>query len=78
MAVRKSLDCYCGPDDGRCPVCVVAIATRLRHDHPETLSVSMLKRRIPGITGREAMFLVEMSRGLLRDGSYVTHSPAHG
>jgi len=37
----------------------------MRHDHPETLSVSMLKRRIKGITGREAVYLVEVTKGLL-------------
>ncbi len=72
--IRRSLDCYCGPNDGWCPICVVAVATRMRHDHPETLSVSMLKRRIPGITGREAIYLVEATKGLLnpsRNGGYV-------
>jgi hypothetical protein len=43
----------------------------LRHDHPESLSVSLLKRRIPGITGHEAALLCEMSKLAL------TVSPAH-
>ncbi len=63
--VRRSTDCYCGPDGGLCPICVVTMAIRMRHDHPETLSVSMLKRRIKGITGREAVYLVEVTKGLL-------------
>ena len=65
MALRKNLDCYCGPDGGWCPICVVAAAMTMRHEHPETLSVSMLKRRIPGITGREAVYLVEATKGLI-------------
>ncbi len=65
MEIRRSLDCYCGPDDGWCPICVVAVAIRMRHDHPDSLSVSMLTRRIPRLTGREAIYLVEMSKGLL-------------
>ena len=64
MGVRKSLDCYCGPDGDWCPVCVVATAVKMRCDHPDSLSVSMLKRRISGITGREAVYLVEMSKRL--------------
>ena len=76
MGVRRSLDCYCGPDQGWCPICVVAVAIKMRTDHPQSLSVSMLKRRIPGITGREAVYLVEMSKGLLTNGGYVERSPA--
>ncbi len=72
--MTSSLDCYCGPDKGWCPICVVTMAIRMRHQHPETLSVSMLKRRITGITGREAIYLVEMSKGLL-NGHYVEPSP---
>ncbi|TEU01990.1 MAG: hypothetical protein E3J29_00230, partial [Dehalococcoidia bacterium] len=63
--MRPSPDCFC---DGRvpwCPPCVVGVATTMRHDHPETLSVSMLKRRIPGITGHEAALLVEATKGML-------------
>ena len=50
---------------------MVATATMLRHDHPDSLSIALLKRRIPGITGHEAALLVEMSKALLRV------SPAH-
>ena len=70
----NSLDCYCGPAGDQCPVCVVAMAVRMRHDHPDTLSVSMLKRRLRGITGREAVYLVEMSKalnGASHNGDYV-------
>jgi len=68
--VRRSTDCYCGPDGDWCPICVVTVAAKMRHEHPETLSVSMIKRRIPNITGREAVYLLEMSKGLL-NGRYV-------
>ena len=78
-----SPDCFC---DGRtpwCPVCVVATAVRMRLEHPETLSVSMLKRRIPGLMGREAAYLIEATRNMApkhnrRNGGYVTSSLARG
>lgn len=72
MAGPGSLDCYCA--DGTtpwCPPCTVAAAIMLRHDHPDSLSVALLKRRIPGITGHEAALLCEMSKHALRG------SPAH-
>ncbi len=83
QATATSPDCFC---DGRvpwCPICVVAVATRMRLDHLETLSVSMLRRRIPGLTGREAAYLVEATRNMKaqhnrRNGGYVEPSPAEG
>ena len=59
-----SLDCTCHNSD-LCVPCVVATATMLRHEHPDTLSVSLLRRRVHGISGYEAALLVEMSKGLL-------------
>jgi len=50
---------------------MVSAAIMLRHDHPSSLSVALLKRRIPGITGHEAALLCEMSKLALRG------SPAH-
>jgi len=49
-----------------CPPCVVRAAIQLRLEHPDTVSVSMLKRRIPGITGHEAALLVEATLRVLR------------
>ena len=65
--LRRSTDCYCGPDGGWCPICVVATAFKMRIDHPASLSVAMLKRRIPprSLTGREAVYLVEATKGLM-------------
>jgi len=66
MGARSNPDCYC---DGRlpwCPPCVVLVTMEMRRDHPDSLSVSMLKRRIPRITGHEAALLVEASRLTLR------------
>jgi len=34
----------------------------MRKEHPDTLSVGMLRRRLTGISGREAALLLEMSR----------------
>lgn len=67
-----SLDCFC-TNGGvpPCPPCIVATATMLRHDHPDSLSIALLKRRIRGITGHEAALLCEMSKLVLRI------SPAH-
>ncbi len=59
-----SLDCFCA-NGTLCPPCIVATATMLRHEHPDTLSIALLRRRIHGITGHEAALLVEMSKGLL-------------
>ena len=72
-------DCFCDGVAPWCPVCVVATAVRMRHDHPHSLSISMLRRRIPGITGREAAFLIEATRNLVtrRNGRYVERSPTH-
>ena len=61
-----SPDCFCDGTVPWCPPCVVAAAVRLRLEHPDTLSVSLLKRRIPGITGHEAALLVEATMRVLR------------
>ncbi len=58
-----SPDCYCS-NGTLCPPCIVSAAIMLHHDHPDSLSVSLLRRRIHGITGHEAMLLVEMSKAL--------------
>ena len=63
---RRSPDCFCDGKVPWCPACVVAIVVQMRRDHPDTLSISMLKRRIPRITGHEAALLVEASRLTLR------------
>lgn len=65
--MRPSLDCFCDGAVPWCPPCVVSAATVLRHEHLETLSVSMLKRRIPNITGHEAALLVEATKRMLTD-----------
>jgi len=39
----------------------------MRLDHPETLNISMIRRRIPGIDGYAAALMVEASRWLLTD-----------
>ena len=44
---------------------MVAVVMTMRRDHPDSLSVSMLKRRIPRLTGHEAALLVEASRLVL-------------
>jgi hypothetical protein len=43
----------------------------LCHDHPNSLSISLLKRRIRGITGHEAVLLLEFTKRL------PSVSPAH-
>ncbi len=58
-------DCIC---DGRtpwCAVCVVSFTAMMAFDHPDTLSPSMLKRRLGrSITGREASLLIEFAKRL--------------
>lgn len=60
-------DCICDGIAPWCSVCVVQAAAQMRREHPESLTVSMLRRRIPApsLTGREASYLVEMSKCLL-------------
>jgi len=43
---------------------LVRAAAILAQAHPQTLSISMLKRRIPALTGREAAILLEAMRRL--------------
>lgn len=59
---RPRIDCTC---DGRypyCAPCVLAHAITMRIAHPATLSVGMLKRRLPQLTGREAAIVLEASK----------------
>ena len=58
----RLIDCTCDGLAPYCPPCLVTIAFSLRRDHPDSLSVSMLKRRIPRLGGREAAILLEASR----------------
>jgi hypothetical protein len=60
-------DCYCREPGSppRCPPCITSAAAQMRRDHPDTLSVSMLKRRLPDVTPHEAALLLEASRWVL-------------
>jgi len=58
----RPLDCICDGLMPFCPACLVLCACALRQAHPATLSVAILKRRIPGITGHEAALLLEASK----------------
>lgn len=58
----RPLDCICDGRGRTCAVCLVLSACSLRVDHPDSLSIGMLKRRIPGISGREAAILLEASK----------------
>ena len=55
-------DCICDGKVPWCAPCVVSAAARMRRDHPDTLSVSMLKRRIPRLSGRVAAVLLEATK----------------
>ena len=59
---RPSPDCTCDGVAPYCPPCLVASAMVMRREHPGTLSVSMLKRRIPQLSGREAALMLEFSK----------------
>lgn len=61
LRARRRIDCFCH-NGVLCPPCVVALAVAFRIAHPTTLSVAMLRRRIPGITGHEAVLLVEATK----------------
>ena len=58
----RLIDCTCDGVAPLCPPCVVTIAVVMRRDHPDSLSVSMLKRRIPRLGGREAAILLEATK----------------
>ena len=59
-------DCTCDGKAPLCPPCLMGLALVMRFDHPDTLSVSMMKRRIPRITGREAALLIEATKYIAR------------
>lgn len=59
---RLPLDCICDGHFPLCAVCLLKTACALRLQHPATLSVAMLKRRVGDITGREAAILLEASK----------------
>ena len=63
--MRASLDCICAKgQQPYCAMCVWAIAVKMRYDHPETLSPSMLRRRVPKLDGYVAAILVEATAAL--------------
>lgn len=62
MRPHQPLDCYCDGKYPLCAVCLIKTACALRLQHPQTLSIAMLKRRIGDVTGREAAILLEASK----------------
>ncbi len=73
--MRRTPDCICAKgQEPWCHVCTVAIAIQMRGEHPDTLSVSMLQRRIPKLDGHVAAVLVEATKriGTRPNGVYVT------
>ncbi len=71
----QTQDCICAKGQKPyCPVCVVAIAVALRYEHPDSLSPSMIRRRVPGLDGYVAAVLVEFTKriGTRPNGVYVT------
>lgn len=57
-------DCTCDGKAPWCPTCVLGVVVLMWSEHPESLSVGMLKRRIPRLSGREAALLLEATRWL--------------
>ena len=77
---KRTLGCICARgQEPWCHVCTVAVAIQMRGDHPDTLSISMLQRRMPKLEGYVAAILLEATLRMpnRRNGGYVTHSPAH-
>ena len=60
----RPLDCQCDGIPPLCPVCLIRLAYQMRTAHPDTLSLGMLKRRIPQLSGREAAILLEATKRL--------------
>lgn len=59
---RQPRDCICGGDTPRCHVCLAAIVVGLRVAHPNSISVGMVRQKVPEITGREAAIAIELMR----------------
>jgi hypothetical protein len=59
---RPANDCTCDGQVPWCAVCKVSAAVYLAYQHPDSLSVSMLKRRIPLLTGECAAVLLEFAK----------------
>ena len=57
-----SPDCICDGVAPWCSPCVIAVAMWLHREHGETVSISMLKRRIPLLTGRQASLVMEATK----------------
>ncbi len=56
-------DCYCPKNAPMtCAVCRVSLAMKMRREHRNTLSVSMLRRRLPNLDGDVAMVLLEATK----------------
>jgi hypothetical protein len=60
----RPLNCTCDGRGPACPCCLAAYAIVMRRNHPDTLSVGMLRRRSPELTGREAAILIETTKYL--------------
>lgn len=69
--MEGGLDCLCDGVGSLCAACIVAYAVKMWRDHPDSLTPSMLKRRIRGLRGREAALLVEFSKRLRPVRRYV-------
>ena len=61
-----SPDCTCDGLAPWCAVCLVGVAFLMRHEHWDSLSPAMLRRRIPKLRGREAAILVEATKRIAR------------
>jgi hypothetical protein len=59
---RPVNDCTCDGQAPWCAVCKVSAAVYLAYQHPDSLSVSMLKRRIPLLSGETAAVLLEFTK----------------
>ncbi len=70
--VSKSASCVCDGIVPWCAPCVAGVVMMMWSEHPDSLSVSMLRRRIPGLLGREAALLLEAARfvPLVRSGTH--------
>lgn len=64
---NKSPDCTCPGQAPTCPACVAGIAIQMRYEHPDSLSVNMLKRRLPPhVSGFTAAVAIECTKALIK------------
>jgi hypothetical protein len=63
LAYKPPRECICqGTDGPRCHVCLCAQVVGLIVQHPNGVSVGLVRQKVPELTGREIALLLEARR----------------